>query len=258
MHDSLVAYYYKHPDLWLPEDASTIWRYMDSWKFMKMLEQGSIFFSRADRQTDNLEGEYPEGLAAHLPRRFPGRIRSDDGQSYTLLEWHTQRERPSRLLSCWSLGPTDTRRRWTAYTKNPQESIAVRSAVGRLKGCFHDRVEPVVWIGKVRYGEEENPLPNPISKWRGNYWLYPFFGKKEEYRWEDEVRATVNIALVRQAEFGGNADGCYVKADLRILIDSVWINPQLPDQVRQQVRACLNAFGLGSVGIHQSRRHCLP
>jgi len=63
----VIAYYYKHPNLVLPEDASVIWRYMERWKFQAMLQENSVFFSRADKQTgDNLEGEYPEGMLAEL------------------------------------------------------------------------------------------------------------------------------------------------------------------------------------------------
>jgi len=55
-----MAYYYKLPDLVLPEDDCVIWRYMELWKFLCMLKEQSIFFSRADKQTaDPLEGKYP-------------------------------------------------------------------------------------------------------------------------------------------------------------------------------------------------------
>ena len=57
-----MAYYYKHPDLVLPEDTSVIWRYMELWKFQSMLRRNSIFFSRADKQSDEYEGEYPGGI----------------------------------------------------------------------------------------------------------------------------------------------------------------------------------------------------
>jgi len=247
-----VAYYYGHPDLWLPEDTSIVWRYMDLWKFDEMLRRSSIFFSRADKETDRLEGEYPEGLLAEMQRRFPGRLRSCNGRTYSYLEWHMEKERRSRLLSCWSLGPSETRRRWMTYTKDRQASIAVRSTTARLKGCFRDRVGPVVWIGKVRYGPQENALPTPLARWRGNHWLFPFFGKREEFRWENEVRATVNIALARQPEFAGNSVGCHIAADLAVLIDSVWLSPQSPERVGHDVRAHLEACGLAHVGVYQS------
>jgi hypothetical protein len=252
-----MAYYYMHPDLSLPEDASVVWRYMELWKFQLMIQENSIFFSRADKQTDKLEGEYPEGMLAELERRFGGGIPSDDGISYTFHEWHTQKEIRSRLVSCWSLGPCESRKMWTAYTQS-RDSIAVRSTIERLKNCFHDRVEPVVWIGKVRYGEEENTLPSSISKWNVNFWLYPFFAKKDTYRWENEVRAIVNIALAKQAQFGHRLNGCYIKADLQILVDSVWVNPQSPAELRGQVGACLDNCGLGNVEIYQSPWDCLP
>lgn len=252
-----MAYYYMHPDLSLPEDASVIWRYMELRKFQSMIQENSIFFSRADKQTDKLEGEYPEGMLAELERRFGGGIPSDDGINYTFHEWHIQKEIRSRLVSCWSLGPSESRKMWTTYTRS-KESIAVCTTIGRLKKCFRDRVEPVVWIGKVRYGEQENRLPNSISKWNANFWLYPFFAKKDCYRWENEVRAIVNIALAKQAQFGHSPNGCYIKADLKILVDSVWINPQSPAELRGQVGVWLDNCGFGNVEIYQSPWDWLP
>ena len=151
-----MAYYYPHPDLVLPEDDSVVWRYMELWKFQSMLQRSSIFFSRADRQTDKLEGEYPEAMLAELERRVD-KLHSDDGTSYTFLEWHTQKEIPSRLISCWSAVHSESRKMWTAYTST-SKSVAVRSTIERLKNCFQEKEEPVVWIGSVRYGDEENRL----------------------------------------------------------------------------------------------------
>jgi len=243
-----------HPDLLLPEDARIIWRYMELWKFRLMIQKKSIFFSRADKQTDKLEGEYPEGMLTmltKLKRRSPEGIPSDDGNTYTFSEWHTQKEIRSRLLSCWNLSLSESRKMWTTYTQC-RNSIAIRSTIEKLKNCFHDRVEPVVWIGKVRYGKEENRLPNSISTRNVDFFLYPFFAKKDAYRWEKEVRATVNIALVRQEKFDHNPYGCYIKANLKILVDSVWINPHAPKELRSQVGTLLNSCGLGNIKIRQS------
>jgi hypothetical protein len=252
-----MAYYYMHPDLSLPDDASIIWRYMELGKFQSMIRENSIFFSRADKQSDELEGKYPEALSAALEREFGDGIPSDDGNTYTFLEWHTQKERRSRLVSCWSLGPSESQKMWDKYTQSGN-SIAIRSTIARLKNCFHDQVEPVVWIGKVRYGEEDNSLLGSIYSGDVNFLLYPFFAKRDSYRWENEVRAIVNIALAKQAQFVHSPNGCYIKADLKILVDSVWLNPQSPAELRGEVGACLNEYGFGDVEIYQSVWDCLP
>jgi hypothetical protein len=46
----------------------------------------------------------------------------------------------------------------------------------------------------VRYGEEENKLPQSSFRWKVNYYLYPFFAKNEDWRRGNEIRATVNIS----------------------------------------------------------------
>lgn len=256
-----MAYYYKHPDLVLPEDGSVIWRYMELWKFQKMLQENSIFFSRADKQTDDLEGTYPEGMLLEIGKRFRDKIPSSvNAASRTFFEWHIQREIPSHLISCWNAVPSESQKMWTKYTCT-EESVTIRSTIKRLRNCFHDKKGPddvVVWIGKVRYGEDENRLPRSMSQWNVNFLLYPFFAKKGCLRWENEVRAIVNIAHEKQNQLGYSPNGCYVKADLQQLIDSVWIHPQSPAGFRDEIGAALTGYGFGHVEIHQSPWDSLP
>jgi hypothetical protein len=225
---------------------------MELWKFQSMLQANSIFFSRADKQTDKLEGEYPKGMLAELETRFRDRIPSADGTHYTFLEWHTRKEIPSRLISCWSVSPSESQVKWNEYA-HFKESIAIRSTVERLKnGFFNDEEGPVVWIGRVRYGEDENKLPSSSVRWGVNFWLYPFFAKNDCFRWENEVRAIVNIAV------SDSQSGSHVKADLQKLIESVWIHPQSPPGFRDQVGIELASYGFRNVMIHQSPWDCLP
>ena len=252
-----MAYYYNHPDLVLPEDGSVIWRYMELWKFQAMLQKNSVFFSRADKQSDNLEGEHPEGMLAELERKFRDGIPSNDGHTYTFREWHMQKEIPSRLISCWSVGPNESQRMWTEFT-NTKESVVIRSTIERLKNCFHDKAEPVVRIGRVRYGEEENRLPRSRFQWKVNFWLYAFFAKKDSLRWQNEVRAIVNIARRKQDRLAHSETGCYVNADLKQLVESVWIHPQSPPGFMDQVGDDLARCGFGNVEIYQSPWDSLP
>jgi hypothetical protein len=41
-----------------PNDQARIWRYMDFTKFISVLENGGLFFSRADYFSDPFEGHY--------------------------------------------------------------------------------------------------------------------------------------------------------------------------------------------------------
>jgi len=224
---------------------------MELHKFRSMLEKNSLFFSRTDKQTDKLEGEYPEEMYAELAKRFSNGFPSDSGRTYTFGEWHTEKEIPSHLISCWTEGTRESQRMWKEYCQS-QESVAVCTTLQKLKNCFHDRIEPVVSIGKVRYGERENRLPTSYSKWDGNFLLYPFFAKKEKFRWENEVRAIVNIATNRQNQFGGTPNGCFIKADLHQLLDSVWTNPQASSRLTAQVMALLASYGFGKVQVCSS------
>lgn len=249
---NIMAYYYKHPDLNLPHGNCMIWRYLDFWKLESMLEKGAIYFSRADKQSDKLEGEYPPNMINELQWRF-GRLKSDDGKYYTFLEWHKQKEIPSRLLSSWNISSHESKKRWSEYTKNTQ-SVAIRSTIGRLKKCFsvESSKGPVVWIGQIRYGDEENKLPNSYHKWNVNYYLYPFFGKKEEYRWEKEIRATVNLSQKNQRNSNCGSTGCFIKANINVLFSSIWLHPRADNDFYQKVKRLLDSSSYGKTPIFQS------
>jgi len=208
---------------------------MDFSKFQTMLNRNSIFFSRADKQTDKFEGEYPVEMLRELEKRW-GNIKSDDGKSYTFIQWHYNREIPSRLLSCWSVGLNESQRRWSEYTNSPR-SVAIRSTIDRFKNCFiqEENDNLVVWIGKIRYGDDENKLPKSFFSWKVNYFLYPFFAKKESFRWENEIRATVNIAYMKQKKLNHSPNGCFIKADLHTLIESIWLHPQSREDFKNKV-----------------------
>lgn len=225
---------------------------MDFWKLQSMLQKGAIYFSRGDKQNDKLEGEYPPNMINELERRF-GRLKSDDGKSYTFLEWHNQKEIPSRLLSCWNICSFESKKRWSEYTTNTQ-SIAIRSTIGRLKNCFavESSEGPVVWIGKIRYGEKENILPDSYHKWNVNYFLYPFFGKKEKYRWEKEIRATVNISQKKQRNLNHVSNGYFIKATLNVLIGSIWLHPRAGEGFYYEVKESLNDSSYAAIPIFQS------
>jgi hypothetical protein len=228
-----------------------VWRYMNFPKFQSMLQRCSIFFSRADKQTDKLEGEYPNGMLDELEIQS-GKIKSDDGAWYTFKEWHTQKEIPSRLLSCWSLRSNESRKMWSAYTTT-LESVTIRSTIKRLTGCFgpRDSGEPV-WIGQVRYGDDENKLPSSFYRWNINYFLYPFFAKKEEFRWENEVRATFNLTREKQSRLNDSPNGCFIKSDLHVLIESVWVHPLATENFHRRVELELFNSSFGEIPVRQS------
>lgn len=254
-----MAYYCKQPDLALPDDRTAIWRYLDWPKYQLMLQKNSIFFSRADKQTDKLEGEYPTGMLNELENNYGnGILTLDNGTPCTFRQRHIQKEIPSRLLSCWTMCG-ETKKLWTEYTHS-HSAVAIRSTIARFKNCFYDRTtDPriVVNIGKIRYGEVENEVSRGFI-FQGNFWLFPFFAKKECFRWEQEIRAIVNIARARQDRLDHNGKGCFVRADLDKLIDSILIHPQAPAGCSDIVRNELDCYGFVGAGIYQSSWSSLP
>ncbi len=69
---------------------------------------------------------------------------------------------------------------------------------------------------------------------------------------KNEVRATVNLARKKQLALNHSPNGCFIKADLRVLIDSIWVHPQATEDFRHRVEILLNDSPYREIPIHQS------
>ena len=85
-----------------------------------------------------------------------------------------------------------------------------------------------------------------------NPWLYPIYQKSETYAVEHEVRACVNLTRACQRGLAHSDNGCYVRADLGLLIDAVRMNPEPTDYLEEILRICLDTYGLAGVRVEPS------
>src|SRR5262249_52425574 len=61
------AMYHEHPHFKLScSEDSKVWRYLDFTKYVSMLEEGALWFSRADRLGDPFDSELPNSVIARM------------------------------------------------------------------------------------------------------------------------------------------------------------------------------------------------
>jgi len=232
--------YTKHAQLSMKyADSQKIWRYMDYAKFESLIHNESLFFSRADKfDNDKWEGVFPVKMIEKFKLDTPS-FPSDDGNTYTRLQWHIQKEARSHLVNCWHADDTESFAMWKIYCGDRPRSIAIQSTIGRLKRSFNANDERI-WIGDVEYIDFREWEPdNRFFNVNTPNTLKAFFLKWHYFKYENEIRAVINKAYNKH-----RADkGILVKIDLTELINSIYVSPVSSHEDEQAIKAILDEHG---------------
>src|ERR1700730_1357926 len=130
-----------------PSDPDApIWRYMDLAKFLSLLENDALYFSRADKVGDAFEGSLPDSWVEK--RRAWYGSADEDVQPQELLE-HLAR-RKHTYLSCWHMNKLESVAMWKIYEGGEGKGIAIRSKYSSLRDSINDD-GLTLYIGTVRY-----------------------------------------------------------------------------------------------------------
>ena len=159
-----------------PEDPRTpLWRYMKFDYYKSMLSNGGLYFARADKLGDPLEGSYPlanKQLYEHQREEWARPVPDADRDS--LLEtW-----RKHTWVSCWHMNEHESAYMWERYAPE-LKSVAVRTTYQRLD----DLLDYWCFLGVVRYIDLQQEVSNIRSS------REPFVIKDKEFEPEREVRA---------------------------------------------------------------------
>lgn len=241
----------------LPDDAATVWRYMDLWKFQKMLETSALYFARSDRFTD-------DPWDSVLPpkwREKMHRVMCDhpNGGKYTEAAWYEEREIPTNPICCWNCDEKESERMWCEYTSGT-DALVIRSTIGRFKECFSS-TPAQVRIGRVNYGYHDD-LDDPqfFITWWGddapaaglNPWYVPrYLKRKDDFEYEKEIRATIHVNPECQPiDPGFNlVIGSF---GLCTLIEAIHMHRTATADQRKQLKALLNLHGFYDIPLQSS------
>ena len=249
--------YVKKFDLELPETDTLIWRYMDFWKYQKLIADKAFFLARADRFLDSWDSQLPLHLIAGSEESL-GVDRPDGLGQYTKREWYVEREIPTNPICCFHMNTEESERMWKEYT-TVTESVVVKSTVGRLVQSLK-HFEQDAFIGVVRYGEGHR-IDRPKyshSNWEGeqvkisNPWYVPRFLKKEEFRFEQELRLTAHFSQ-SATPFDRGTNLAIGETGIVTFVEEVRMNPKAPTYFAETIRDLHAAHGFNEIPITLSR-----
>ena len=247
----------KRLDEFIPPPSSgdlIIWRYMDFTKFIAMLENRALFFSRVSHLDDPFEGSFPRHqspisrIIEMLPKGAvpPGaKLHVSPGLEDT---WRCMRY--WAMVNCWHASEHESAGMWKLYAASDL-AVALRSTVDRLRGAL-GTPPPVregffgtdrFHIGMIEYIDFDTGRIPPGS------FASQFFRKHRSFEHERELRAMVlEYPLSEAGEFDWlrqpDDSGASFPVNLDTLIEAVFIAPQAPKWYVELVSKAARRYGL--------------
>ena len=219
--------------LYCPPDATRLWRYMTLSRFLWLVKESKLYFSRLAEFTDDpYEGT--------LPKEATSQIDDVRKLGYGLAS--------PAAVSCWHQNYYESVAMWKLYVPGP-EGVAIQTTVAKLKQLD----EPSDFaIGEVRYLDYEKESQPNIGATCPSLAPYAIvFQKRRSYEHEREVRVVIfNPAddpcqtSVPPERLG--AAGFGVPVRLGDLIERIVVSPEFPPWAISPLQQIVRAAGLTS------------
>ena len=235
-----------------PEDQNTkIWRYMDYPKFVSLIDKKSLFFIKAIKFDDPYEGTIPK--YNDVARR---EVYQEEKQKFKDEEQFEQflraalgvnknihdRWRKIILINSWHLNDYESAAMWDLYSRR-NAGIAIQSTYGKLSQSLEKSYEDRVYIGKVKYIDYEN-------EWMNEWNVYQAFViKRKSFQHEQELRAITYLPesdseakRINPVELTDH--GKYVKADIKVLIEKIYVAPKTSRYFHEGIKSIAEKFNI--------------
>lgn len=223
----------------------TIWRYMDLWKFESMLENnGCLYFTRADKFDDKLEGKYSDITLKNLEGKFLELHGKQFVENWKALYYskgdYIDAVRRNSLVSCWHINDNENINMWQSYTSE-KNSIVIKSTIDKVYkalNILNNHTFNIDFV-EVKYVDFHNTILE-----HKNHILEPLFFKDIEYKDENELRIIVwkrpenNILNTDLSNFNV-CQGGSLNIDLDILIEEIYISPNSSDDFMEKIKQLL-------------------
>lgn len=220
--------YKEHPTFEISKSIEKpIWKYMDFWKFLNLLETSSLYFSDSENLGDNFEGRIPKAV---LKLMFEEDKRLGSTNNAEINGFLEETLRKETLISSWTYHQKESFAMWKMYAKDKM-GIAIQTNLDSLKRAFK-KTDRSIYVGEIQYFDE--------SKFRFSTTnlYYPFLVKLEYYSFEKEIRCITSCTNEETKE------GKLVKIDLNELIKTIYISPNSKPEFKKMVELLRKDYNL--------------
>ncbi len=257
----------EHPIVIAPHDPHIpVWRYMDFTKFVSMLENKGLYFSRSDKLGDPFEGSFSRGnekLRPDIYKDAPPGALSDTYKVFQAMRMRT-------FVNCWHMNEYESDAMWKLYSKT-NEAIAIKSSYQQLKECLDNEC----CLGMIQYIDYESAwLPEGTL-------LSPYLFKRLSFSHENELRAVIQQEpifeptkeLIKHGKLrifsegvwkavdidkmvcipqDPSVEGIWKPVEIDKLINEIYVAPMSPLWFRELVEQIIKRYGISKHVIQSS------
>lgn len=240
----------------LTESDAMLWRYIKTERFLSLLRERKLRFSRLDTLGDvheaaisrpSLERNMAELSERLSAERWLGTLQGRKGRLLHAESAPLALMRRQIYVSCWHRSDHESALMWSQYGSG----VAIVSTIGRLDAAFPYPPDGVpIHVHPVQYID---PEVDDLD------YLESYVHKLRVYRDEREVRAWLRLpdAVLRLLPNKLHTPEFWmIDCNLSTLISMVYLAPY-STQFRE-VRVALNAAGLTTTAVHDSAISTVP
>ncbi len=194
-----------------------LWRYLDLAKFMDLLENSSLYLTRADKFEDKFEGSFTKSIKKLIEMSY-----QENNIDFTYEQFKSGL-RKGVFVNCWHQGTKESMAMWRLYGKS-SNAVAITTTVGKLANELqvHNRNNNIS-IKKVEYIDHFDDPKIDVSKYT-NIFAY----KNDAYSFENEVRIIADH-YPNPAVMGVDSSGYSLEVKLSNLLRSIVVSPESPE-----------------------------
>ena len=218
---------------------------MDFTKFVSLLEEECLFFSRADSFDDPFEGSFPRTNVETRPRWFGDMPEERAAKINENMSRFAEWQRRWIMINCWHMNEHESAAMWKLYAQT-NEAVCIQSTYQRLRKCLSEDI----YIGEVQYIDYRSEmLPE-------NNLLYPYVYKRKSFEHERELRAVIIKWPTTNEGFDFSAEplagGIMKRVDLNQLIEALYVAPSSPRWFNELIRKLVERYKLDKPVIQSS------
>ncbi|QGH35119.1 hypothetical protein GI584_14170 [Gracilibacillus salitolerans] len=202
---------------------TVIWKFMSFAKFISLLENEALYFSKPLYFRDPYEGAYSEsdiyrilGSSAEIFDEEKQEYRLNQDQINELYK-KNEIELDYVGVSCWHLNDEESAAMWDLYCSR-DEGIAIRTTLGKLLASVDQDQGYDMKYGLVNYIDYADDMAG-INTYE------TLFYKRKSFAHEQEFRL---IVFESEEDLFFGRSGANVRFNLELLIDQIYIPPTAP------------------------------
>jgi hypothetical protein len=237
-----------HSDFTDIPDDTVLWRYVDLYRLLDLVQTSGLHLTRVDQMEDRWEGSFSSVNVAHRPKiygeHWPAVSSAFPGM-YAFTRAHV-------YVNCWYMGSDESYAMWRLYDASGK-GVAVRTTAARLKAALQGAV--MIFGAKVLYVDynatyipESNLFLPYVHKRRS-------FAHESEYRlitaWSPKVLELDEHKAAVRTEPDTPPPFLRESVDLLSLIEAIYVSPDAPNWAARVVNDVVHRYVPG-VGVTQS------